>query len=558
MMKRLLPVLLLALGAAACDRNPTGATENLQVGDMLSLNVNGVDVCDKPTSRQARVVAVSERAAVLADLQNPSNGFTEAEYQEFADEFDRVVWPTVTENFGTPGDIDRNRRVLILFTSAVNQLTPAGADYIVGGFFFSRDLFPVKDKEGIDGCESSNERELFYMLAPDPSGTINGNARSKAYVRRSTFGTVAHEFQHLVNASRRLYENDAPDFEETWLDEGLAHIAEELSFYRSSGLGPRQNIALTSAFFPTQSRVDIFDQYMLANFGRLGEYYEEPENQSPIQDDDDLATRGSAWQFLRYAADQKGGNETQIWKSLANSRLSGIANLTDVLGTDPLPILQNWGVAAYTDDAVPGVSAIHTLPSWNHRQVLSNEVFGGGFRMRTFNLANLAPTTLSVVAGSQAYLRFRVLPGARADVRTSTPGTTVSGACTQVTLNVGQVHQGTAATAAALCFDGGAQGGEYTLIPFHGSTSSTARTQLTVTATGVAPVLGPPNPSLSPAGPTLQRALALGSRTDGGWESRLRDRERQALRSRINRGAAPRATMDPAAPEVRISVVRTK
>ncbi len=557
-MKRLLPVLLLALGAAACERNPTGARENLEIGEVLSLNVNGVDVCDNPTSRQARVVALSEHAAVLADVQNPTNGFTDAEYQVFADEFDRIVWPVVTENFGTPSDVDRNGRVLILFTSAVNQLTPVGADYIVGGFFFSRDLFPTEDEEGIDGCESSNERELFYLLAPDPSGTINGNTRSKAYVRRSSFGTVAHEFQHLVNASRRLYENDAPDFEETWLDEGLAHIAEELSFYRASQLGPRQNVALTTAFFPTQARLDVFEQYSLANFGRIGEYYEEPENQSPIQDDDDLATRGAAWTFLRYAADQKGGDERQIWQSLANSQLSGIANLRAVLG-DPVPLLQNWGVANYTDDAVPGAAPVYTHPSWNFRQVLSNDAFGG-FRLRTFNLGNGSPLTVSVAAGSQAYMRFRVSPGLRADVRTSTPGTTVAGACTTVPLTVGQVYQGTAAAAAALCFDGGAEGGEYTLIPFHGSTSSTARTQLTVAATGVITVLGPPNPSLSPTGPTLARASALSSRGDGGWEGRLRDRERQMLRPRISRGAASgtASATDPAAPEVRISVVRTR
>jgi hypothetical protein len=553
-MKRLLPVLFLAL-AAACDRNPT-STENLEVGEVLSLNVNGVDVCDKPTTRQGRVVAVSQHAAVVADLKNPSNGFTDAEYQAFADEFDRVVWPTVTENFGTPGDIDRNGKILILFTSAVNELTPAGADYIVGGFFFSRDLFPTRKKGGIDGCASSNQRELFYLLAPDPSGTINGNVRSKDYLLRTTFGTLAHEFQHLVNASRRLYVNEAPDFEETWLDEGLAHIAEELSFYRASGLGPRQNIALTAAFFPTQARIAAFNQYAIANFGRLGEYNREPEQQSPIQDDDDLATRGSAWQFLRYAADHKGGDERQIWQSLANSKLTGVANVTAVLG-DPIPLLQNWGVANYTDDAVNNVPAIFTHPSWNFRQVLSNEAFGG-FRLRTVQLVNGVPQTLSIVAGSQAYVRFRVLPGLRADVRTSTPGTTVPGACTQVSLTLGQVYQNTAAAAAALCLDGGAEGAEYVMIPFHGSTSSTARTQLTVAATGISPILGPPNPSLSPLGPTLESAASLRTRKDGGFEARLRSRERQVLRPLFARGSSRAASVDPAAPEVRISVVRTR
>ena len=64
------------------------------------------------------------------------------------------------------------------------------------------------------------------------------NKRSKAQVVTFTNGTVAHEYQHLINASRRMYVNGVgPNFEEKWLDEGLAHIAEELNFFRVAGLG---------------------------------------------------------------------------------------------------------------------------------------------------------------------------------------------------------------------------------------------------------------------------------------------------------------------------------
>ena len=73
---------------------------------------------------------------------------------------------------------------------------------------------------------------------------VNGNVRSMADVRQSTGGVRGHEFQHLISASRRLYVNDASEFEETWLNEGLSHIAEELLFYSASGLAPRQNITL--------------------------------------------------------------------------------------------------------------------------------------------------------------------------------------------------------------------------------------------------------------------------------------------------------------------------
>ena len=555
-MKRLFPLLLLAL-AAACD-DSTGSTENLQVGDVLSLNVNANNVCENPINRQARVVAVSEHTAVLADVTNPSNGFTDAEYQEFATEFERVSWPVVTRTFGAPSDVDNNGCILMVFTSAVNELTPRNADYIVGGFFFARDLFPKKDTDEAGACASSNVREMFYLLAPDPGGSVNGNARTKAYVRNSTFGTLSHEFQHLVNASRRLYTNGAADFEDTWLDEGLSHIAEELSFYDASGLGPKQNIAITTQFF-TNSRLDVLNRYQAANLGRLNEYYAAPSANSPIQDDDDLATRGSAWQFLRYGADQKASDERTVWFNLANSTTTGIANLTTVLGGDPIPLLQNWGVSIYTDDGVTGVPSTFTQPSWNYRQALSNEGLGG-FRLDVDTLTNGATRRIELAAAGNAYLRLGVAAGGRADVRTVGPGVSGSAACSVAPLTaVGQVYQPASATSAAICLEGGAAGAEYVVIPFFASTSDSETALVSVTATGVTRPTGGPNPSLSPLGPTLARAAAGPEADgDGGFETELRTRERRALGSLFTRGAARSTAAAARASEVRVSIVRTR
>ena len=563
-MKRLYPVLFLALGLAACERNPTGGRENLSVGQTLTINVNADSVCSAPVNRQVRVVALSEHSAVLADVSNPPNGFSDAEYQQFADEFERVSWPVDTETFGMPSDVDRNGRILMLFTSAVNQLTPRNADYIVGGFFYGRDLFPKRGNEDADGCEASNVREMFYLLAPDPTGSVNGNARSKNYVQTTTFATLSHEFQHLINASRRLYVNDADDFEETWLDEGLAHIAEELSFYASaSGLGPRQNIAITNAFFSDPTRLNALNRYQVPNFGRVNEYYKAPSENSPIQPDDDLATRGSAWQFLRYAADQRGGGERDLWFNLVNAKTRGIVNLTAQLGTDPLPLFQNWGVAIYTDDAVPAVPAQYTHPSWNFRQALSNDAFGG-FRLKVDTLQNGVPRRVDLAATGNAYLRLGVLPAIRAEVRTSGSGATGSGTCTVVPLApVGQVYQASGAAASALCLDGGTTGAEYVVIPFYASTGGGEVAAVTVTATGIVRPVGGPNPVLSPNGPTLSRAVAEAasqgaSGGDGGFEMRLRQRERRELGHRFGGGPAFNTLPNAAAPEVRLSIVRTR
>src|SRR5205085_1524049 len=117
-----------------------------------------------------------------------------------------------------------------------NDLTPATSSSYIGGFFDARDLFPVASTADYAACPASNVGEMFYVMVPDPS---RGGAFTKTNVASEVYGTLAHEYQHLINASRRMYVNTAAtDFEETWLDEGLAHEAEELLFYRVSGLAP--------------------------------------------------------------------------------------------------------------------------------------------------------------------------------------------------------------------------------------------------------------------------------------------------------------------------------
>ena len=74
------------------------------------------------------------------------------------------------------------------------------------------------------------------MLAPDPLAQF-GDQRKKSDVVNNTTGTLAHEYQHLINAGRRLYVNNAEFFETVWLNEGLSHIAEELLYYKRERKG---------------------------------------------------------------------------------------------------------------------------------------------------------------------------------------------------------------------------------------------------------------------------------------------------------------------------------
>lgn len=418
------------------SQGPSYATAS--VGDILTLNVNADDGCSNPRWRGAEVMAVSTHAVVVADTTNPSGGFTQAEYAHFATTFDTLVYPTITSNFGVPSDIDDNGgRSIILFTKAVNALTSPGSTSYVGGFFYSRDLFPRTATETMGACATSNEAEMFYMLVPDPNGEVNNNERSKAFVQERTVGVLAHEFQHLINASRRLFVIQAGGsswVEETWLNEGLSHIAEELTFYAATSLAPKQNIGIDE--LRNDSRTfDMFVQYQWSNFGRYIEYLKNPPAQSPLglsADDSDLATRGAIWSFLRYAADRQTTAEATLWRAMVDSDRTGIANLNAVLSNNTLAWMRDWANSVYTDDAL-STNAFYQQPSWNFREILTSlkngttgQLLYPTFPLRVVQLGNGAANEqeMQLQGGTANYLRFGVPPASRGAVRATSGGLT--------------------------------------------------------------------------------------------------------------------------------------
>ena len=399
-----------------------GIPKNVAVGDFLELNANATASCSSPTMRTGRVAAIGARAVVVHDTANPSGGFTDSDYQRFATTFDTIVVPVNDAAFGAPTDIDGNARVIIFFTRAVNELTPSGATYYYGGFFHPRDLLPRR-QNGVAICEASNEGEMFYMLVPDPAGEVNGNRRRVGFVDSVTIGTLAHEYQHLVNAGRRAYVNDATTDEESWLNEGLSHIAEELVFFRSTGTAPRQNLG--AAQFGSQPYDGLFTEYLASNFGRLRTFLLNTHNYSPYTASDELATRGAVWAFLRYLADRRGAGDGDVWMKLVNSTSAGLANLQAVFGPDVLQMLREWTVSLYTDDYVAGVPASFWQPSWNFRTAFpampaSPRPYPLVEGVRT--LADEGTQTVVLNGGSGAFLRFSVAAGREAAIRVTSNG----------------------------------------------------------------------------------------------------------------------------------------
>jgi len=380
------------------------------VDDLVSLNV--ADACTNADMRTFRVEAVGAKSIVLADTANPVGGFMRADYQRFASRFDTLVYPLDAGAFDAPSDIDGNGRVAILFTRAVNELTQANANAFIGGFFNPRDLFPRTQSPTVAACATSNEGEMFYMMVPDPTGAVNGNQFRLGFVDTLTTSILTHEFQHLINAGRRMYVNtSATNFEEVWLDEGLSHIAEELLYFREAGFAPRASLT-ASIVNDTWAHFSPWISDDASNFVRFFMYLSDPANHSPLDVGDDLETRGATWAFLRFAVDKSFNADVGVWQRFANSTTTGIGTLTYALQRDPRPLLKDFAAANRT--------GVH--PSWDFNSVYSQVFVAAKYPVPFGKLQDGVAMPVAARGGSASYYRFAGPAGTQTLLRFGSSG----------------------------------------------------------------------------------------------------------------------------------------
>lgn len=391
-----------------------GAFRVPQPGDLLQLNTS--TNCAASVLHTARVVDVSSHAIVAADPGNPTTGgFTDDQLRQFGAEFDQLVYPVITDNFGTPTDIDGNQRTILYFTRAVNEIPiPGSSAALAAGFFWRGDLFPRSGSTGNAGaCPSSNEAEVLFLAVPDSLGEVRVPV-SRGTLLQVMTSTIGHEFQHLINTGRKLHVVSAPTLEETWLNEGMSFIAEELLFYAASGFTPKQNIDTTTLY--SRGATNAFNKYMYGNMGRLNVFVQAPQDWS-LMGSDAIATRGATWSFLRYVADRDPRPDAQLFRALTDATTAGLDNLTAALGQDPKPWMRDWAVSVFADDYVSGIEPRLAQPSWNARELIAAlRLPDQRYPLRLLPITSGEGFSVQLKTGSAAYSLFKVAPGKRAAV----------------------------------------------------------------------------------------------------------------------------------------------
>ena len=384
------------------------------VGDTINYRVPNVlvtDLCNNYMPIRAVVKAVGKKAQIAQDVNAPVT-FTTADFTAIAAEFDDLIFKTDTSWFGAPTDINKDGRITILYTPEVNKFTKKGSSSYIGGFFWGGDLFTKEDYARASPpstCPQTNEQEVFYLLAADPTG-IFSDPRSTGLVRQATRGTIAHEFQHMINQGIRQFNTGADPFEVDWMNEGLSHFAEEAVGRAARGFSDFQS--LTGA--EVRANADDYAAYFQQNLGRFASYLARPDTTSPTSESaaTELPARGAAWALLRYTADQfSPSNARQFFKRLVAGPSTSVTNLVQRAGAPFDQIISGWLVANYADNLnIAGLDPRFSYTSWNMRDAIAGAA-GGNYPLRV-NTPGAPATFPNVVSGSGAYFLAQRAAGA--------------------------------------------------------------------------------------------------------------------------------------------------
>lgn len=230
---------------------------------------------------------------------------------------DDEIIPRSRAVLGEHADIDGDGKLAVLLTGWLGKL--CGGKTALNGFVRSNDF-----QTDIDAPFGNHADVIYLNTALQPGPALKT--------------LLAHEYTHAVCFSRRLAaaEGAAPlPVEEDWLNEAIAHVAENLHQSGWSNLDQRVARFLAA---PQTAPLVVRDYY------RAGLW----------RDD---GCRGATYLFLRFCTDQFGDG---ILRDLVEAHAVGTRNLEQTLGMSFSELFRHWTIAL-ADDGIASVPVHGTL-----------------------------------------------------------------------------------------------------------------------------------------------------------------------------------------------------
>jgi hypothetical protein len=218
-----------------------------------------------------------------------------------------MIYPSLSEFFGSPSDIDSNGKIIILIFDIQDGL---GGTQYVSGFFYALNQYLNEDLHHTQ--RYSNEAEILFIDGKEGLSLLTGG----------DFETIAHELQHMIH-----FGND--DEEHLWLDEGASMFAEYLI-----GEDPFSSGTYKSGF---QANPDVSLTY-----------WDYDDSQGLV-----MENYGAAFAFYLYLAEHYGGSS--FIQNIIQRTTHGIDSIEDSLSalgysTNFREVFRNWTIANFLDD----------------------------------------------------------------------------------------------------------------------------------------------------------------------------------------------------------------
>jgi hypothetical protein len=267
----------------------------------ISSNYTAIRGVLKGVGRQVQIYVAQE------DSENVSSDLI----QDLIATFDDRIHPLMARQIGTAHDVDGDGRFTILLSSWLDHL--GGGRCPVDGFVRVADLDPAYRYPFGNRCD------MMYL---------NAALKPGPHVRT----VMAHEYMHAVVFSQKSLKRASGGRqmmdEEGWLDEAIAHLAEDLNGFSTSNIDYRVSAFLSS---PERYQLVVDDYYTADLFRSHG-------------------SRGSTYLFMRWCVDRYGAD---LLSALVHSRLRGAANFEAATGSTFANLYRRWSLALFLSGLEP-------------------------------------------------------------------------------------------------------------------------------------------------------------------------------------------------------------
>lgn len=314
---------------------------------------------------------------------------TDAQVDNFVDEFDTNIYPKESQAFSTPPDRDGSGALLAKHYNGLprtqfegdgdnivvlvdnvrdanyyDPTSPNGQTYIAGFFYSIFNEYTDRNVMTIDAFDwlhRTGENPPDHTEDPDYIACAEELGQSRPYgVPRPLLyeGTFAHEYQHLL-----MYYADTDEF--SWVNEGLSDWAQTLVGYVDPSVPPDSEEA--------DGHIACFQGFMDPSFGG-------PENSLTMWGDqgppETLCDYGAAYTFAEYVHGRFGGDA--FMSALHNEPANGLEGLQNVLdqfdaGVDAQQVLHDWLAMSAVDAAFDG-GATGADPARYTAETLSSKI----------------------------------------------------------------------------------------------------------------------------------------------------------------------------------------